>query len=218
MNKNFEKKQLADLRVSYTMASLGINDTAPNPFAQFEIWMDEAISAQLNEPNAMSLATVGTNGQPSVRSVLLKDLSNEGFTFFTNYESRKSSEISDNPSVGLCFLWKELERQVLICGTASRLSREASEKYFRTRPPGHQIGAWASLQSNEIPNREWMLEREMELTERFSGKEIPLPDFWGGYLVQPHEIEFWQGRENRLHDRIIYRSQGNQWTKARLSP
>ena len=218
MNKNSEKKQLADLRVSYSMASLGLKDTAPEPFTQFENWLNEAMSAQLNEPNAMSLATVGANGQPSVRSVLLKDFGKDGFTFFTNYESRKSAEIGDNPCVGLCFLWKELERQVLICGKASRLSREASEEYFRTRPPGHQIGAWASLQSNQIPNREWMLERETELTARFTGKEIPLPDFWGGYIVKPHEIEFWQGRENRLHDRIMYRAQDNTWTKARLSP
>ena len=129
-----------------------------------------------------------------------------------------SAEISDNPSVSLCFLWKELERQVLICGTASRLSRETSEKYFRSRPRGHQIGAWASLQSNEIPDRQWMLEREAELTDRFSGNEIPLPDFWGGYIVKPHEIEFWQGRENRLHDRIMYRNCGKKWDKVRLSP
>ena len=218
MNKNSEKKQLADLRVSYTMASLNLQESDPDPYIQFQHWLDEAIAAQLHEPNAMSLATVSESGQPSVRTVLLKDLSADGFTFYTNYESRKSAEISDNPSVGLCFLWKELERQVLICGTASRLSRESSEKYFSSRPPGHQIGAWTSLQSNEIPNRQWMLERQAELTKEFSGTEIPLPDFWGGYIVKPHEIEFWQGRENRLHDRIMYRSCGNIWNKVRLSP
>ncbi|MCP4847086.1 MAG: pyridoxamine 5'-phosphate oxidase [Verrucomicrobiaceae bacterium] len=218
MNKNPEKKQLADLRVSYTKASLGIHDSDPDPFVQFKHWLDEAITAQLLEPNAMSLATVSENGHPSVRTVLLKELSAEGFIFYTNYESRKSAEISDNPNVSLCFLWKELERQVLICGSASRLSRESSEKYFRSRPPGHQIGAWSSLQSNEIPNRQWMQDRESELTKKFSGTDIPLPDFWGGYLVKPREIEFWQGRENRLHDRIMYRSCGKSWDKVRLSP
>ncbi len=218
MNKNPEKKQLADLRISYTMASLSLQDTDSDPCIQFQNWLEEAITAQLHEPNAMSLATVSEHGQPSVRSVLLKGMNEDGFTFYTNYESRKSAEISDNPSVSLCFLWKELERQVLICGSASRLSRESSEKYFRSRPRGHQIGAWASLQSNEIPDRQWMLEREAELTDRFSGNEIPLPDFWGGYIVKPHEIEFWQGRENRLHDRIMYRACGESWSKVRLSP
>ena len=218
MNKNPDKKQLADLRVSYTMASLGIQDTDPDPHIQFQHWLEEALAAGLNEPNAMSLATVSEGGQPSIRSVLLKGFSEDGFIFYTNYESRKSTEISDNPHVGLSFLWKELERQVLICGTASRLSREESETYFKSRPPGHQIGAWASLQSNEIPNRQWMLERESELTREFSESEVPLPDFWGGFIIKPHEIEFWQGRENRLHDRIMYRRCNQAWDRVRLSP
>ena len=218
MNKNPDKKQLADLRVSYTMASLGIHDTDPDPHIQFQHWLEEALAARLNEPNAMSLATVSERGQPSIRSVLLKGFSEDGFIFYTNYESRKSTEISDNPHVGLSFLWKELERQVLICGTASRLSREESETYFKSRPPGHQIGAWASLQSNEIPNRQWMLERESELTREFSESEVPLPDFWGGFIIKPHEIEFWQGRENRLHDRIMYRRCEQTWDRVRLSP
>ena len=189
-----------------------------DPYEVFADWYGEAANCGIQEPTAVALATTDTEGQPSLRMVLLKGHGSDGFVFYTNYESRKATEIADNPCVGLSFLWKELERQVLICGTASRLSRNDSEKYFKSRPHGHQIGAWTSLQSNEIPNRQWMLEREAELTVRFSGKEIPLPDFWGGYIVKPHEIEFWQGRENRLHDRFRYEFADEQWQIHRLQP
>ncbi len=210
---------LADLRVSYARAELDIADTATTPFAQFEHWMGEALASELAEPNAMSLATVDAHGQPSNRTVLLKGIDERGFIFYTNYGSRKATDLQGNPRCALCFLWKELERQVLVRGTAHKLPREDSERYFKSRPPGHQIGAWASTQSKEIPDRQWMVDREAELTRRFPEGDVPLPDFWGGYAVAPTEIEFWQGRPNRLHDRILYRlADAGTWTRHRLSP
>ncbi|MEC9035322.1 MAG: pyridoxamine 5'-phosphate oxidase [Verrucomicrobiota bacterium] len=214
MNPN----NISDLRISYTKATLNIEVTDPCPFNQFEQWLNEAIEAKTTEATAMSLATVNEKGHPSVRTVLLKGFSRKGFVFYTNFESRKATEIECNPNVGICFLWKELERQVTIKGSAKKVSKDKSEKYFKSRPTGHQISAWASTQSSKVPNRKWMLEREEELRTKFSDREIPYPDFWGGFQVSPIEIEFWQGRENRFHDRIVYRYEKSKWTRSRLSP
>ena len=216
MTQNQHK--ISDLRISYTKAELNIKETDPCPIKQFERWLNEAIEAKTTEATAMSLATVNEKGQPSVRTVLLKDFSSEGFVFYTNYESRKASEIDYNPNVGICFLWKELERQVTITGAASKISKEKSEKYFKSRPTGHQISAWASTQSSKVPNREWMIAREKELIARFSDGVVPYPEFWGGFQISPTEIEFWQGRENRFHDRILYQLDNSNWSRSRLSP
>ena len=209
---------ISDLRISYTKAKLNIKEIDPCPIKQFEKWLNEAIQAKTAEATAMSLATVNEQGQPSVRTVLLKDFGSEGFVFYTNYESRKASEIDFNPSVGICFLWKELERQVTITGSASKISKDQSEKYFKSRPIGHQISAWASTQSSKVPNRDWMLAREKELSTKFSNGIVPYPEFWGGFQISPTEIEFWQGRENRFHDRIVYRLEKTNWSRSRLSP
>jgi len=214
MNQN----NISDLRHPYTKAKLNIEGTDSCPFRQFEKWLDEAIKAKTLEPTAMSLATVDEKGHPSVRTVLLKDFSPEGFIFYTNYESRKATEIDCNPNVSTCFFWKELERQITIKGSARKISKDASEKYFRSRPTGHQISAWASTQSSKVPNRKWMLDREEELRTKFSDREIPYPEFWGGFQISPEEMEFWQGRENRFHDRIVYRFEKSKWTRSRLSP
>lgn len=209
---------ISDLRIFYTKAKLNIEETDPCPFKQFEKWLNEAIDSRTVDPTAMSLATVNEQGQPSVRTVLLKDFNTEGFIFYTNYESRKATEIDCNPSVGVCFFWKELERQVAITGTTSKISKDESEKYFKSRPIGHQISAWASTQSSKVPNREWMLAREKELSDKFSDGIVPYPEFWGGFQIAPTEIEFWQGRENRFHDRIVYRLEKSNWSRSRLSP
>ena len=213
-----DQHNISDLRISYTKAKLNIEETNPCPFKQFEKWLNEAIESKTVEATAMSLATVNEQGQPSVRTVLLKNFNTEGFVFYTNYESRKATEIDYNPSVGVCFFWKELERQVNITGTTSKISKDQSEKYFKSRPIGHQISAWASTQSSEIPNREWMLAREKELNSKFSDGIVPYPEFWGGFQISPIEIEFWQGRENRFHDRIVYRLEESNWSRSRLSP
>jgi len=216
-----KENPIADLRVSYTKASLRLADTARDPLEQFGTWFEEARSAQLPEPNAMILATCGTDGLPTTRTVLLKGVDAQGFSFYTNYESRKGQQLAENPRASLQFLWKELERQVSITGSVEKTSREDSEAYFHNRPYGSQIGAWVSQQSSVIPGREWLEQREQELRAEYPEGEsvVPLPDFWGGYLVVPDSIEFWQGRRSRLHDRVLYtRGDSNTWTKQRLSP
>ena len=218
MSNRLNINDISELRVSYKKAKLSIDDLDSDPIDQFKKWLQNAIDAEIIEPTAMTLATVNESGQPSLRNVLLKGISDKGFVFYTNYESRKGSEINSNNRVSVNFLWKELERQVTINGYAEKISKNDSEKYFRTRPKGHQISAWASTQSSKIPHREWMQEREREMLSKFSKIEVPYPEFWGGFNISPIEIEFWQGRENRMHDRIQYVNNNEGWTKSRLSP
>lgn len=209
---------ISELRRDYALASLDRGDVFDDPIAQFRRWFDEALEAQLIEPNAMTLATVGPSGRPSARIVLLKAAEPAGFVFFTNYESRKGAELDASGMAALVFLWKEIERQVRIEGRVHRVSREESEAYFRTRPLGSRLGAWASPQSRVIADRAW-LERSFAGAEsRFTGVEVPCPPDWGGYRVVPDEVEFWQGRQSRLHDRLRYRRDGERWVIDRLAP
>jgi pyridoxamine 5'-phosphate oxidase len=210
---------LSDLRREYSLAGLKESDLDPNPLTQFDKWFQQALAAGLPEPNAMTLATATLDGKPSARIVLLKGLDERGFVFFTNYESQKGRELSANPQAALVCYWIELERQVRINGQVSCVSVEESEQYFRSRPLGSQLGAWASRQSEVVGGRKILEDRLAELTHEYQSKPIPLPPYWGGYRVAPETIEFWQGRPNRLHDRLRYTLQSNnQWLIERLSP
>ncbi len=210
---------LEDLRTEYKKASLLEQDVRPNPFDQFRIWFDEAIKAGVPEPNAMGAATVGTDGQPTNRIVLLKGLDDASFVFYTNYESEKGQQLAQNPRIGLNFFWMELERQVRIDGMVSKVDRETSRTYFQSRPRLSQIGAWASKQSTSVKDRVYLEDEMARLDAQFKDVDpIPVPDSWGGYRVVPHYIEFWQGRRSRLHDRIAYVKQGDVWTIQRKSP
>ena len=210
---------LSDLRREYALAGLKESDLDPSPFKQFDKWFQQALAAGLPEPNAMTLATATPDGKPSARVVLLKGFNEHGFVFFTNYESQKGRELSANPHAALVCYWIELERQVRISGRVSRVSAEESEDYFRSRPVGSQLGAWVSRQSQVVSGREILEDKLEELTQEYQSKPIPLPPYWGGYRVAPDTIEFWQGRPNRLHDRLRYtRQSGDQWLIERLSP
>lgn len=209
---------IGDYRREYTQGGLSRENLSNSPFEQFEKWFTQAMEADIPDASAMSLATVSTDGKPSQRTVLLKTFDEKGFVFFTNYSSLKSQQIGENPNVSLLFPWTELERQIEINGTASRISATESLKYFLSRPRGSQLGAWASAQSSPINSRK-ILESQLEkMKNKFTQGEIPLPDFWGGYRVMPETIEFWQGGANRLHDRFEYQRKEQDWTIKRLQP
>lgn len=212
-------RKLRDLREDYGKFTLREEDVRRDPMEQFELWINEAIDSGIEEPNAMVLSTVDPLGQPSARIVLLRALGPEGFGFFTNYHSQKGVEIDTNPRGALVFFWRELQRQVRVQGTIDKMPAEESDTYFRGRPRSSQIGAWSSPQSARIPNRE----RLEALVDRFNSKfpegEVPRPGFWGGYLLRPTRIEFWQGRPSRLHDRLVFqKGKGNEWLMERLAP
>jgi pyridoxamine 5'-phosphate oxidase len=210
---------IADIRKDYKLASLSEADVAPDPIAQFEHWWHEAVNSQIDEVNAMTLATASCDGLPSARIVLLKGFSPRGFVFFTNYKSYKGTHLEENPRASLVFFWKELERQVRITGIVEKLDDAASIEYFESRPVASQIGAAVSPQSQVIENREWLEKRFTELLEKAATAPIERPEHWGGYIVKPVCIEFWQGRSSRLHDRIQYTlEQSGRWKIERLAP
>lgn len=209
---------LHDLRTDYRKASLSESQVDDDPIVQFQRWFAEALEAQVVEPNAMCLATATPDAYPSARTVLLKDVDERGFVFFTDYRSRKGQELADNPHASLNFFWPELERQVRIGGAVQRVSRAESEAYFKVRPRGSQLGAWTSAQSSVLASRE-ELEAQLAVNEaRFGEGTVPLPDHWGGFRVVPEEVEFWQGRASRLHDRVQFKRESGRWVKRRLSP
>jgi len=192
---------------------------ADDPLVQFEQWFGEALQAKIQEPYAFTLATASTKGVPNARVVYMRDLSKEGFAFFTNYHSDKGADLAENPHCTANFFWMELDRQVKFSGTAEKLSPEASDAYFNSRPRGSRIGAWTSDQSSVLKDREELLRKLEKWTQEFEGKDVPRPPHWGGYLIKPSKVEFWQGRESRLHDRILYTLTANgKWLKDRLSP
>ena len=209
---------IAGIRKDYRLESLREKDVKANPMQQFSVWWDEAIKSEIDEVNAMTLATVGSSGKPSARIVLLKGYTDEGFVFFTNYLSHKGAEMDENPNVALVFFWKELERQIRIEGTVEKISEEDSDTYFNSRPEGSKIGAWASPQSTPIAGRHIIEENVQKYTEKFNTEKLTRPPHWGGYMVTPVKIEFWQGRSSRLHDRIQYTLRGNEWNIERLAP
>jgi pyridoxamine 5'-phosphate oxidase len=211
------KDTIADRRTSYERGELDETHAAAEPFAQFRVWLDEALAAPLKEANAMTLATADAAGRPSARIVLLRGWDEHGFVFFTNYDSRKGREIDANPHASLLFFWDVLEREVRIEGSVERLSEADSDAYFERRPRGHRLSAWASPQSRVVAGRATLEEAMREADARFSG-DVPRPPYWGGYRVVPEAIEFWQGRRNRVHDRLSYRRAGADWVRERLAP
>ena len=215
---DFPPTNLRDLRVSYDLDSL-TEDTAPaDPHVLFNLWLQDALAHELPEPNAMTLSTIGQDGGPNSRTVLLKGLDERGFHFYTNYESRKGRDLAANPQAALTFLWTDRHHQVNVRGTVTKLSRADADSHFEARPVGHQIGAWVSDQSAVIPGREWLEAREVEMTARFGEGPVPCPPNWGGYTLLATEIEFWQGRVSRLHDRLRYTRVEGGWKMERLSP
>jgi len=216
MNKDFDP---ASMRVNYDKYTLDETSMESDPMKQFRHWFNEAVRAKVHEPNMMTLSTVGSDGKPSSRIVLLKDIKDDGFSFYTNYSSRKGKEIDFNPNVSLVFLWTEFQRQVRIEGVAEKLSPEESNAYFVTRPVESQIGAIISDQSQILKNRNELDKKFEELLSKYrNGQHLLKPETWGGYLIRPNYIEFWQGRPSRLHDRIAYNLTDNQWLKNRLHP
>jgi pyridoxamine 5'-phosphate oxidase len=209
---------IADLRRDYRQSALDARDVDPDPLVQFRRWFDDARRGEVIEPNAMTLATASADGRPSARVVLLKELDARGFVFYTNYNSRKGDELAGNAHAALCFWWAELERQVRIVGAVERVDRETATAYWNSRPLRSRLGAMASAQSSEIPSREALEQSFADLEARYAAEQPPLPEQWGGYRVVPVEIEFWQGRESRLHDRVRFARDGDHWKIARLSP
>jgi pyridoxamine 5'-phosphate oxidase len=211
-------KSIAVLRQGHADIALEASDLDPNPLKQFEQWLEQALAAGLVLPNTMALATATPDGRPSARMLLLKGLDERGFTFYTNYGSQKGTELAANPHAALVFYWADLERQVRVTGRAERVSRAESEAYFRTRPFGSRLGAWASPQSEVVSSRAVLEDRVRELSLEYLAEDVPLPPAWGGFRLYPDEVEFWQGRANRLHDRFRYRREGSGWIVERLAP
>jgi len=214
-----ETKSIADIRKVYQLQSLLEKEVDANPVKQFETWWQQAIDSNIEEPNAMALSTSSISGKPSSRIVLLKGIKENGFVFYTNYDSRKGKEVEDNPFVSLLFFWEKLERQVRIEGKIKKTSSSESDEYFSSRPRESRIGAWSSPQSTVIENREMLQQNVEKYNQQFGKGNIPRPDHWGGYLVEPNSIEFWQGRPGRLHDRLQYSlTKNNVWVIDRLAP
>lgn len=212
-------KRLPEIRTDYTKDALEASDLAADPFDQFEQWFQQAEANKIDEPNAMCLATAGTDGQPSTRIVLLKGFSKKGLVFYTNYESRKAQEMEANPKVSANFLWLQLQRQINVTGKVERVSKMESLKYFLSRPLASRLGAWTSPQSKVITSRQILEAKLEQMKRKFAEGEIPLPDNWGGYCIVPETFEFWQGRSGRLHDRFRYcRNETSQWGIVRLAP
>ena len=209
---------IADLRLNYSLKQLNESEVNADPIVQFQTWFDEAVAAQLPEPNAMTLATATKAGVPSARIVLLKGLDSRGFVFYTNYESRKGEELVENPHAAIVFLWAALERQVRIEGRVEKVSDAETEAYFHSRPLSSQLGAWSSDQSRVVDDRTVLEQRFQDFQDKYANQEIPRPPHWGGFRVIPHQIEFWQGRPSRLHDRLRYRLSSNHWQIDRLAP
>jgi pyridoxamine 5'-phosphate oxidase len=209
---------LSAYRKEYFHASLNESEVLEDPMLQFHLWLEDALKSKIEEPTAMVLSTVDEKNQPSSRIVLLKNVDEKGFSFFTNYNSKKAKDIIKNPKGSLLFPWHEMERQVRVQGVIEKVSEKESDEYFRHRPAGSRIGAWASPQSEIIPSREYLEKLERELKEEFVAESIPRPPYWGGYRLIPNLYEFWQGRENRLHDRIEYIYEKSRWLKRRLAP
>jgi len=208
---------LADIRRDFSSAGLDEASVAANPFDQFALWMDATLNGDIIDPNAMTVSTVGEDGRPSARVVLLKSFDAESFSFYTNYESKKGTDLLHNPFTIFHFFWPQLDRQIAIYGRVEKTSREESEEYFNSRPVDSRIGAWTSNQSRVIDSREALEKRFEEFREKY-GDEVPLPPYWGGFRLTPDKFEFWQGRQNRLHDRIVYERSGETWQILRLSP
>ncbi len=211
-------KSIADIRKEYSSKSLARTDVDINPVEQFNKWFNEAIRVEIEEVNAMTLSTVSNQGRPGARIVLLKGVENNGFVFFTNYNSKKGQELADNPYASLTFFWKELERQVRIDGKVEKISEADSITYFKSRPYKSRVGAWVSDQSKPLSSRVELMKKFTLQAAKFIGQDVPKPDFWGGYILIPDRIEFWQGRPSRLHDRINYKLENGIWIIERLSP
>ena len=209
---------IKDNRREYDYGTLSRENLRSNPFEQFSLWMDQALEAEIVDPTAMSVATVDPEGKPWQRMVLLKGFDERGFVFYTNLGSRKASDITSNPQVSLQFPWLQLDRQVIVGGMAERLSDNENSDYFKSRPISSQLAAWASEQSSPIASREVLEAQFNAVQQRFESGEVPLPEFWGGYRIVPREFEFWQGGENRLHDRFSFQRDGDSWIISRLSP
>ncbi len=205
-------------REDFEKGSLDESILTHNPFELFETWFNIAISENIGEPYAMLLATCGSNNIPISRTVYMRDFSEKGLIFYTNYESRKGKQIEENPNVSVTFLWRELEKQIIISGKAEKVDAKISDEYFSKRPRGSQLGAWASAQSHKIKNREELELKLADVIKKFEGKEVTRPPYWGGYILKPNYFEFWQGRKSRLHDRITFSLKEDKWDRARLSP